>query len=60
MLELLKRNIIIRSTERQNRNESLNLTCPGYTRESEGVGTFQVSATRFGIHFPTKLRVAQV
>ena len=47
MLELLKRNIDIRSTERQCRYGSLNLICPKYKRESEGARTFQVSATRF-------------
>lgn len=60
MLELLKRNIDIRSTERQRRYGSLNLICPKYKRESEGAWTFQVSATRLGIHFPIKLRVAPV
>ena len=47
MLELLKRNIDIRSTEKQSRYGSLNLICPKYKRESEGTRTFQVSATRF-------------
>ena len=39
MLELLKRNIDIRSTERQTRYGSLNLICPKYKRESEGAWT---------------------
>ena len=40
MLELLKRNIDIRSTERKSRYGSLNLICPKYERESEGARTF--------------------
>ena len=68
MLELLKQNIDIRSTERQSRYGSLNLICQKYKRESEGsrsfqvqgATSFQVSATRFGIYFPMKLRVALV
>ena len=47
MLELLKRNIDIRSTERQSSYGSLNLICPKYKRESEVARTFKVSATRF-------------
>ena len=47
MLELLKRNIDIRSSERQRRYGSLNLICLKYKRESEGARTFQVSAIRF-------------
>ena len=47
MLELLKRNIDIRSTERQSTYGSLNLICSRYKRESKGARTFQVSATRF-------------
>ena len=43
MLELLKRNIDIRSTERQSRYGSLNLIFPKYKRESEGARTFQFS-----------------
>ena len=42
MLELLKRNIDIRSTERQSGYGSLNLICRKYKRESEGARTFQV------------------
>ena len=42
MLELLKRNIDIRFTERQSRYGSLNLICSKYKRESEGARTFQV------------------
>ena len=47
MLKLLKRNIDIRSSERQSRHGSLNLIFPKYKRESEGARTFQVSATKF-------------
>ena len=36
MLELLKQNINIHSTERQSRYGSLNLICPKYKGESEG------------------------
>ena len=61
MLELLKRNIDIRPSERQTRYGSLNLICPKYKRESEGARTFQVSATRFWNSLPNmKLRVALV
>ena len=57
-----------RFTERQIRYGSLNLICPKYKRESEGgrsfqvqgATSFQVSATRFGIYFPMKFRVALV
>ena len=47
ILELLKRNIDIRSTERQSRYGSLNLICPKNKRESENARTFKVSAIRF-------------
>ena len=56
MLELLKRNIDIRSTERQSRYGSLNLICPKYKRESEGARTFQVSATRFWNSPPNEIK----
>ena len=56
MLELLKRNIDIRSTERQSRYGSLNLICPKYNRESEGARTFQVSATRFWNSLPNEIK----
>ena len=56
MLELLKRNIGIRSTERQTRYGSLNLICPKYKRESEGARTFQVSATRFWNSLPNEIK----
>ena len=56
MLELLKRNFDIRSTERQSRYGSLSLICPKYKRESEGVGTFQVSATRFWNSLPNEIK----
>ena len=56
MLELLKRNIDIRSTERQSRYGSLNLICPKYKRESEGARTFQVSATRFWNTLPNEIK----
>ena len=56
MLELLKRNIDIRSTERQSRDGSLNLICPKYKRESEGARTFQVSATRFWNSLPNEIK----
>ena len=56
MLELLKRNIDIRSTERQSRYGSLNLICPKYKRESEGARTFQVSATRFWNSLPNEIK----
>ena len=56
MLELLKRNIDILFTERQNRYGSLNLICPKYKRESEGARTFQVSAIRFWNSLPTKIK----
>ena len=45
MLELLRRNIDIRSIERESGYGSLNLICSKYKRESEGARTFQVSAT---------------
>ena len=57
MLELLKRNIDIDSTEKQSRYGSLNLICPKYKRESEGVRLFKYQPLGFGIHFPKKLRV---
>ena len=68
MLEFLMQKIDIRSTERQSRYGYLNLICQKYKRESEGgrsfqvqgATSFQVSATRFGIYFPMKLRVALV
>ena len=56
MLELLKRNIDIRSTEKQSRYGSLNLICPKYKRESEGARTFQVSATRFWNSPPNEIK----
>ena len=56
MLELLKRNIDIRSTERQTRYGSLNLIWPKYKRESEGARTFQVSATRFWNSLPNEIK----
>ena len=56
VLELLKRNIDIRSTERQSRYGSLNLICPKYKRESEGARTFQVSATRFWNSLPNEIK----
>ena len=56
VLELLKRNIDIRSTERQSRYGSLNLICPKYKRESEGARTFQVSATRFWNSLPSEVK----
>ena len=56
MLELLKRNIDIRSIERQTRYGSLNLICPKYKRESEGARTFQVSATRFWNSLPNEVK----
>ena len=56
MLELLKRNIDIRSTERQSRHGSLNLICTKYKRESEGARTFQVLATRFWNSSPNEIK----
>ena len=56
MLELLKRNIDIRSTERQSRYGSLKLICPKYKRESEGARTFQVSASRFWNSLPYEVK----
>ena len=56
MLELLKRNIDIRFTERQSRYGSLNLICPRYKRESEGDRTFQASATRFLNLLPNEIK----
>ena len=56
IVELLKRNIDIRSTERLNRYGSWNLICPKYKRESEGARTFQVSATRFWNSLPNEIR----
>ena len=56
MLELLKRNIDIRSTERQIRYGSLKLICPKYKRESEGARTFQVSASRFWNSLPYEIK----
>ena len=56
MLEFLKRNIDIRSTERQSRYGSLSLICPKYKRESEGARTFQVSATRFWNSLPNEIK----
>ena len=57
MLELLKRNIDIGSTERESRYGSLNLICPKYKRESEGARLFKYQQLGFGIHSPKKLRV---
>ena len=54
MLELLKRNIDIRSTERQSRYGYLNLTCPKY--KQEGARTFQVSASRFSNSLPNEIK----
>ena len=56
MLELLKQNIDICSTERQIRYGSLNLICPKYERESKGAWTFQVSATRFWNSLPDEIK----
>ena len=56
MLELLKQNIDICSTERQSRYGSLNLIYPRYERESEGARTFQVSATRFWNSLPNEIK----
>ena len=56
VLELLNRNIDIRSTERQSRYGSLNLIWPKYKRESEGARTFQVSATRFWNSLPNEIK----
>ena len=56
MLELFKRNIDIRSTERKSRYGSLNLICPKYKRKSEGARTFQVSATRFWNSPPNEIK----
>ena len=56
MLELLKQNIDICSTERQIRYGSLNVICPKYERESEGARTFQVSATRFWNSLPNEIK----
>ena len=56
MLELLKQNIDIRSTERQSRYGSLNLICPKYKRKSEGARTFQESATRFWNSLPNEIK----
>ena len=56
MLELPKRNIDIRSTERQSGYGSLNLICRKYKRESEGARTFQVSATRFWNSLPNEIK----
>ena len=57
MLELLKRNIDIRSSERQSRYGSLNLVCPKFKRESEGAGTFQVSAIGFWNSLPNEIKM---
>ena len=56
MLELFKRNIDIRSTERQSTYGSLNLICPKYKRKSEGARTFQVSASRFWNSPPNEIK----
>ena len=56
MLELLKRNIDIRSIERQSRYGSFNLTFPKYKRELEGARTFQVSAIRFWNSLPNEIK----
>ena len=56
MLELLKQNMDMCSTERQSRYRSLNLICPKYERESEGARTFQVSATRFWNSLPNEIK----
>ena len=60
MLELLKRNIDIRSTKRPSRYGYLNLICPKYKREAEGARTFKYQPLGFGIHFPMKLSAALV
>ena len=56
MSELLKRNIDIRSSERQSRYGFFNLICPKYKRESEGTMTFQASATRFWNSLPNEIK----
>ena len=52
MLELLKRNIDIRSTERQTRY--------GLKENQKVLGLFKYQPLGFGIHFPMKLSVVLV
>ena len=58
MLELLKRNIDIRSTERQSRYGSLNLIFQRIKENQKVLGLFKYQPLGFGIHFPVKLSVA--
>ena len=60
VLELLKRNIDIRSTERQSRYGSLNLIFQRIKENQEMLGLFKYQPLGFGIHFPVKLSVALV
>ena len=60
MLELLKRNIDIRSTERQSRYGSLNLIFQRIKENQKVLGLFKYQPLGFGIHFPMKLSVALV
>ena len=52
MLELLKRNIDIRSTERQSRYGSLNLIFQRIKENQKVLGLFKYQPLGFGIHFP--------
>ena len=60
MLELLKRNIDIRSTERQSRYGSLNLIFQRIKENQKVLGLFKYQPLGFGIHFPMKLSLALV
>jgi len=60
MLQLLKRNINIRSTERQSRYGSLNLIFQRIKENQKVLGLFKYQPLGFGIHFPIKLSVALV
>ena len=60
VLELLKRNIDIRSTERQSRYGSLNLIFQRIKENQKVLGLFKYQPLGFGIHFPMKLSVALV
>ena len=60
VLELLKRNIDIRSTERQSRYGSLNLIFQRIKENQKVLGLFKYQPLGFGIHFPMKLSVAVV
>ena len=60
MLELRKRDIDIRSTEKQSRYGSLNLIFQSIKENQKVLGLFEYHPLGFGIHCPIKLSVALV